>query len=366
MAVPALAFDLYTSLEDEACDARIRAAKHKLGTRAVVLGHHYQREEVYRHADKTGDSLKLARLASETDAEYILFCGVHFMAEVADILSRPEQKVILPDLAAGCSMADMANLAKVETAWRELATVLDPDQSITPITYINSAADLKAFCGRHGGIVCTSTNAKGILEWAFRQREKMLFFPDQHLGRWSGHKLGIPLEDMAVWDFNKPMGGLTAEQIKRAKILLWNGHCSVHQMFRPEHIDKFKMRYPEAKVISHPECAFEVCLKSDYVGSTEYILKTVHAAEPKTRWLVGTELNLVNRLHEEVKHRGVSVHFMSPMVCMCSTMFRIDPQHFAWTLENLVAGKIINQIKVPESDAVPARLALERMLQVSQ
>jgi len=366
MAVPALAFNLYTSLEDDACDARIRVAKRALGARAVVLGHHYQREEVYRHADKTGDSLRLARLASECDAEYILFCGVHFMAEVADILSRPEQKVILPDLAAGCSMADMANLAKVEKSWRELATVLDPDQSITPITYINSAADLKAFCGRHGGIVCTSTNAKGILQWAFKQREKVLFFPDQHLGRWSGHKLGIPLEDMAVWDFNRPMGGLTPEQIRRARILLWNGFCSVHQMFRPEYIDNFKKKYPETKVISHPECAFEVCLKSDYVGSTEYILKTVHAAEPNTRWLVGTELNLVNRLHEEVKHKGVNVHFMSPMVCMCSTMFRIDSQHFAWTLENLVEGNVVNQIKVPESDAKPARLALERMLQVSQ
>ncbi|MFI4920172.1 MAG: quinolinate synthase NadA [Gammaproteobacteria bacterium] len=365
MAVPALAYDLYSDLEDEACDARIRAAKRALDSRAVVLGHHYQRAEVYRHADKTGDSLKLARLAAECDAEYIVFCGVHFMAEVADVLSRPEQKVILPDLAAGCSMADMANLAKVEAAWRELATVLEPDETIMPITYINSAADLKAFCGRHGGIVCTSTNAKGILGWAFERRKKVLFFPDQHLGRWSGHKLGVSLDEMAVWDFDKPMGGLTPEQIKRAKILLWNGHCSVHQMFRPEHIDAFRKKYPEAKVISHPECAFEVCLKSDYVGSTEYILKTVHAAEPNTRWLVGTELNLVNRLHEEVKHRGVNVHFMSPMVCMCSTMFRVDPQHFAWTLENLVAGKVVNQIRVPEPDAGQARTALERMLAIT-
>ena len=365
MALPALAFDLYTSLEDDTCDARIRAAKAKLKGRAVILGHHYQREEVYRHADLTGDSLKLSRLASRVDVQHIVFCGVHFMAEVADILSRPEQSVILPDLAAGCSMADMANLAKVETAWRELATVFDPDEAVTPITYINSAADLKAFCGRHGGIVCTSTNARGILEWAFKQREKVLFFPDQHLGRWSGYKLGVPLGEMAVWDFSKPMGGLTKEQIRKAKILLWNGFCSVHQMFRPEHIDNFKKKYPQAKIICHPECAFEVCLKSDYVGSTEFIQNTVHAAEPGTRWLVGTELNLVNRLHEEVKHKSISVHFMSPMVCMCSTMFRIDPQHFAWTLENLAEGNVVNQIKVPEAEAREAKWALGRMLEVS-
>ncbi|MGA9851337.1 MAG: quinolinate synthase NadA [Gammaproteobacteria bacterium] len=364
MAAPALAFDLYTLLEDDVCDARIRAAKARLKGRAVILGHHYQREEVYRHADLTGDSLKLARLASNVDAQTIVFCGVHFMAEVADILSRADQKVILPDLAAGCSMADMANLAKVETAWRELRTVLDPDQTITPITYINSAADLKAFCGRHGGIVCTSTNARGILQWAFKQREKVLFFPDQHLGRWSGHKLGVPLDEMAVWDFNRPMGGLTAEQIRKAKMLLWNGHCSVHQMFRPEHIDNFKKKYPDAKIICHPECAFEVCLKSDYIGSTEFIQNTLRAAEPGTRWLVGTELNLVNRLHEEVKHKGINVHFMSPMVCMCSTMFRIDPQHFAWTLENLVEDNVVNWIRVPEVEAHEARTALERMLKV--
>ncbi len=365
MATPALAVDFYTELEDEVCDARIRAAKSKLKGRAVVLGHLYQRQEVYRHADLTGDSLRLSRLASQVDAETIVFCGVHFMAEVADILSRPEQKVILPDLAAGCSMADMANLAKVESAWRDLSTVLEPDRDITPITYINSAADLKAFCGRHGGIVCTSTNAGAILKWSFTQRQKVLFFPDQHLGRWSGHKLGIPLEEMAVWDFNKPMGGLTPEQIRKARILLWNGFCSVHQMFRRQHIDSFKEKYPDARIICHPECTFEVCLKSDFVGSTEFIQETVRAAEPGSRWLVGTELNLVNRLHEEVKHKGVSVHFMSPMVCMCSTMFRIDPQHFAWVLENLVQGNVVNQIRVPEADAIQAKTALQRMLDVS-
>jgi quinolinate synthase len=364
MSNTALAFDQYVELEDDSCDTRIRAAKEKLAGRAVILGHHYQREEVYRHADLTGDSLKLARLASEVDAEYIVFCGVHFMAEVADILSRPDQKVILPDLAAGCSMADMASLAKVETAWRELASVLDPDEHITPITYINSAADLKAFCGRHGGIVCTSTNAGSVLQWAFRQREKVLFFPDQHLGRWSGYKLGVPLDEMAVWDFNQPMGGLTPEQIRKAKILLWNGHCSVHQMFQPEHIDRFKLKYPDAKIICHPECGFEVCRKSEFVGSTEYIQNTIRAAGPGSRWLVGTELNLVNRLHEEVKAKGINVHFMSPIVCMCSTMFRIDPQHFAWTLENLVEGNVVNRITVPVEEAKQAKLALEKMLEV--
>ncbi len=365
MTAAVLPIEDFVRLDDAECDTRIRAAKAALGERLVILGHHYQREEVYRYADRTGDSLKLSRLAGECDAQYIVFCGVHFMAEVADIVSRPEQISILPDLAAGCSMADMANLANVERAWRELAEVLDPDAQVTPITYINSAADLKAFCGRHGGIVCTSTNARGVLEWAYGRREKVLFFPDQHLGRNTAHAMGIPREEMAVWDFNQPMGGLSADEIRSARILLWKGFCSVHQMFQPEHIDRFKEKFPEAKIISHPECSFEVCQKSDYVGSTEYILKTIHAAEPGTRWLVGTELNLVNRVHEEVKDRSINVHFMSPMVCMCSTMFRTDPQHLAWTLENLVQGRVVNRIQVPEPESGQARAALELMLQVS-
>ncbi|HWP94758.1 MAG TPA: quinolinate synthase NadA [Gammaproteobacteria bacterium] len=366
MTAAALKIDDFALLEDEACDARIRAAKAKLAGKAVILGHHYQREEVYRHADLTGDSLKLAQHAARVEAPYIVFCGVHFMAEVADILSRPDQISILPDMAAGCSMADMANLANVERAWRELAEVFgDPDEVVTPITYVNSAADLKAFCGRHGGIVCTSTNARKILEWAFARREKVLFFPDQHLGRNTAYRMGIPLEDMAVWDYDKPLGGLAPETIRRVKVLLWKGFCSVHQMFRPEHIDQFKAKYPDAKVISHPECAFEVCQKSDLIGSTEFIQTTIRNAAPGTRWLVGTELNLVNRLHEEVKHKGVNVHFMSPMVCMCSTMFRIDPQHLAWTLENLVAGNVVNQIKVPEPVATEARRALDAMMEIS-
>jgi quinolinate synthase len=360
-----LAIQNYALLDDADCDARIRAAKEKLGERLVILGHHYQREEVFHHADFSGDSLKLSRQAAASDAEYIVFCGVHFMAEVADILSRPEQVAILPDMAAGCSMADMANLANVERAWRELSEVLDPDETVTPVTYINSAADLKAFCGRHGGIVCTSTNAQNVLEWSFSQREKVLFFPDQHLGRNTGYKMGIPLDEMVVWDFDKPMGGLTPEEIKKAKMILWKGFCSVHQMFQPEHIDRFKEKYPDTLVISHPESPFEVCQKSDYVGSTEYIIKTIRDAEPGTRWLVGTELNLVNRLAEQFKGEDKQVHFMSPTVCMCSTMFRIDPQHLAWTLENLAEGNVVNRVTVPEEEAKLARQALERMLEVS-
>jgi len=366
MQANAIDFENYELLQDEACMQRIVAAKQKLGKRAIILAHHYQRADVYRHADLTGDSLKLSYLAAQTDADFLVFCGVHFMAEVADILSSPEQIVILPDLSAGCSMADMANLTKVERAWRELAEVLDPDQVVTPVTYINSSADLKAFCGQHGGIVCTSSNAVKILQWAFGRREKVLFFPDQHLGRWSGHKMGLSPDEMQVWDFDEPMGGLTPAQIEKAKILLWKGHCSVHQMFQPQHILRFRNQYPDGLVISHPECSFEVCKASDFVGSTEYIINTIRAAEAGTRWLVGTELNLVGRIAEEFKAEGKIIQFMSPMVCMCSTMARIDPQHLAWSLENLVEGRVVNQISVPEPQASLARLTLERMLEVSK
>ncbi len=361
----ALPIQDYALLDDEECYKRIVAAKQKLGDKCVILGHHYQRDEVFQHADFSGDSLKLSRNAAESVAEYIVFCGVHFMAEVADILSRPEQIAILPDMAAGCSMADMANLIKVQKCWDELSQVLDADSEITPITYINSAADLKAFCGQHDGIVCTSSNAQKILEWSFARREKVLFFPDQHLGRNTGYRMGIPLEQMVTWDFDKPMGGLTVEQIKNAKMILWNGYCSVHQMFKPEHIDDFLAKYPETKVISHPEASFEVCQKSDYIGSTEAILKIVREAEPNTRWLVGTELNLVNRLHDECKADGKNIHFMSPTVCMCSTMFRTDPQHLAWVLENLVNGHVVNQVSVEPKQAALAKKALENMLSVA-
>lgn len=360
MSAVAVTINRYALLDDAECERRIVAARQKLGKRVVILGHHYQRDEVYRHADFTGDSLKLSRHAANSEADYIIFCGVHFMAEVADILSRPEQISILPDMAAGCSMADMANLANVERAWRELSEVFDPEATITPVTYINSAADLKAFCGRHGGIVCTSSNARHTIEWGFRQRPKILFFPDQHLGRNTGYRMGIPLDEMVVWDFDKPLGGLTPEALRKAKMILWKGYCSVHQMFRPQHIDAFKNKHPETKVISHPECSYEVCEKSDYVGSTEFIVKTISESAPGTRWLVGTELNLVNRLNERFPDKHV--HFMAPTVCMCSTMFRTDPQHLAWVLESLVEGKVVNQIKVRRDDAEPALLALNRML----
>jgi quinolinate synthase len=365
MQTATISFDRFNALADHDAQQRIRAARARLGKRVVILGHHYQRADVFQHADLTGDSLKLSRLAGQSDAEFIVFCGVHFMAEVADILSRPEQIAILPDLAAGCSMADMANLAKVERAWRELAAVLDPDEQITPVTYINSAADLKAFCGEHGGIVCTSSNAPKILDWSFRQRPKVLFFPDQHLGRWSGHKMGIPLDEMVLWNPDLEMGGLTVEQIRKARIILWHGFCSVHQMFQPAHIRRFREQYPDGQVISHPECSFEVCLASDHIGSTETIIRVVKEAAPNTRWLVGTELNLVLRLADEVKHEGKVVQFMSPTVCMCSTMQRIDPQHLAWTLENLAEGNVVNRIVVPAHEAAPAKVALERMLAAS-
>ncbi|MCX7627784.1 MAG: quinolinate synthase NadA [Methylophilaceae bacterium] len=358
-------FERFQAAQDEACQASIMAARQKLGHRLVILGHHYQHESVYRHADHTGDSLRLARAAAASDAEYIVFLGVHFMAEVADILSRPEQICILPDLSAGCSMADMANLAKVERCRRELSTHYDFDATFTPVTYINSAADLKAFCGEHGGIVCTSSNAQKIMQWAFARREKVLFFPDQHLGRWTGYKMGIPLDEMVVWDPDLPLGGLTRQQIDHAKVLLWKGHCSVHQMFQPQHITRFRNQYPEGKVIAHPESPFEVCRLADAVGSTEFIIKTITESPPGTRWLVGTELNLVNRLAERMKPYGTIVQFMSPLICECSTMARIDPPHLAWALENLAHGQIVNRIQVAPKEAELAKLALDRMLEVS-
>ncbi len=366
MQVEAIEFERFDQLEDETCAQRIIAAKRSLGKRAVILAHHYQRADVYKHADLTGDSLKLSYLAAQTDADYLVFCGVHFMAEVADILSSEKQIAVLPDLSAGCSMADMANLSKVTRAWQELSEVLDADEKVTPVTYINSAADLKSFCGEHGGIVCTSSNAPKILQWSFSQREKILFFPDQHLGRWSGHQLGISLDEMVVWDFDEPMGGLTPEQIKKAKIILWKGYCSVHQMFQPQHILRFRNQHPDGLVISHPECSYEVCQASDYVGSTEYIINTIRDAQAGTHWLVGTELNLVSRIAEEFKSQGKIVQFMSPMVCMCSTMARIDPQHLAWSLENLVVGNVVNQIKISGDDSRLAKLALDRMLEISK
>ena len=364
MSAVELELQPYASLDDSDCNERIARAKEQLGERVVILGHHYQRDEVFQHSDFSGDSLKLSKLAAQSKAEYIVFCGVHFMAEVADIMSRPEQVAILPDLSAGCSMADMADLQQVEQAWTDLNSVLDADAEVTPVTYINSAANLKGFCGRHGGIVCTSTNAQKIIEWSFSQREKVFFFPDQHLGRNTCYRMGIPLDEMAVWDYDLPMGGLTAEQIRKAKVFLWKGFCSVHQMFKPDQIEKFREENPAGIVISHPESSFEVCEMSDYIGSTEFIIKTITEAAPGTHWLVGTELNLVNRLAEQMAPENKVVQFMSPMVCMCSTMFRIDPQHLAWVLENLAGGHVVNQISVESDVADNARIALQRMFDV--
>ena len=365
MNTATIKFDTFENLKNDDCQDRILNARKALGDKIVILGHHYQNETVYRHADYSGDSLKLAQYVQNLDAKYIVFLGVHFMAEVSNILSRPEQLTVLPDLSAGCSMADMANLAKVERTYRELSKVLDFDKTITPITYINSAADLKAFCGEHNGIVCTSTNAPNVLDWAFKKREKVLFFPDQNLGRWTGHKMGIAIKDMPVWDPDLPLGGLTEKQILESKVLLWKGHCAVHQMFRLQHIEKFRELYPEGFVISHPESPFEVCQNSDFVGSTEFILNTVTQAKPNTKWLVGTELNLVNRLANEMKPEGKLVKFMSHVVCECSTMARIDPQHLSWTLENIIKDNPVNIISVPKKEAELAKLALDRMLEIS-
>ncbi|MBF0163968.1 MAG: quinolinate synthase NadA [Magnetococcales bacterium] len=358
-----LPLEPYYECSDAELDRRIAAAKQALGASCVILGHHYQREEVYKFADLTGDSLKLSRLASQrADARTIVFCGVHFMAEVADILSAPGQTVILPDMAAGCSMADMADLPRVETAWRELGGIMDVDGLVTPITYVNSMADLKAFCGDHNGVVCTSSNATKILEWAFAQREKVLFFPDQHLGRVSSHALGVALEEMVLWDPTQPLGGSTPEALRRAKVILWDGYCSVHQMFQPAHVELFRARYPGIRVIVHPECSFEVCQMADLRGSTELIQKSVRESPPGSIWAVGTELNLVNRLKHEMPDK--EIHFLCPTICMCSTMFRIDAQHLCWTLENLQAGAVVNVISVPPEVAAPAKVALERMLAI--
>lgn len=363
MLAPALPLEDYALLEDAECEARIEAAKRELGRRCVILGHHYQRDEVFRHADLTGDSLKLSREAARSDAEYIVFCGVHFMAEVADILSRPEQIAILPDLAAGCSMADMANLAAVERGWRELSGIIDPDASVTPVTYINSAADLKAFCGRHGGIVCTSSNAQKILEWSFARRQKVLFFPDQHLGRNTAFAMGFAGTDMRVWDPRRELGGLTDTDCKDATFLLWKGHCSVHQRFRPEHVQAFRDANPDGIVVVHPECAHEVCELADQVGSTDFIIRAVEAAPAGAVIGVGTEIHLVNRLDNETPDK--TVVSLDPIVCPCSTMSRIDPTHLAWVLDGLVEGKVRNRITVDERTAHWARVALDRMLQIT-
>jgi quinolinate synthase len=344
--------------------ARARAAKGALGERVFVLGHHYQRDEVIQFADVTGDSFKLAReAAARPEAEYVVFCGVHFMAESADILTAEHQKVVLPDLAAGCSMADMARLAQVEDAWDALVDAGVAD-SVVPVTYMNSSADIKAFCGRHGGAVCTSSNAEVALEWAFSQHgpdTKVLFLPDQHLGRNTAvRELGLSLEDCVVWNPLLPDGGLTQEQLEDAKIILWKGHCSVHGRFTADCVDSVRSRVPGVQVLVHPECTYDVVTRADLVGSTEFIIKTIEQAPPGSSWAIGTELNLVQRL--ATAHPDKNIVFLDKTVCYCSTMNRIDLPHFVWALESLVAGQEVNVIQVDPETERWAKVALQRML----
>ena len=356
--------DRYLRLSDDEMDTRIAAAKQTLGDRLVILGHHYQRDEVIKFADYIGDSLKLAKAAATRHtAEYVVFCGVHFMAESADILRGPNQKVVLPDLAAGCSMADMAAEDQLEVAWKELAEMGVDVTSIVPVTYINSSAAIKAFVGRHGGVVCTSTNAAAVMTWAWQQGEKLMMLPDQHLGRNTAFKLGVPLDRMVVWDPHEVGGGLTAEQAQHAKLLLWKGHCSVHTRFTVAQIDAFRKKYPEGKVIAHPECTFDVVQAADVSGSTERIIETVKASPKGSVWAVATEIHLVNRLANQVAPDRLVVT-LDPFGCLCSTMFRVSPNHLLWILEGLVEGQVHNQIIVPDDTKRSAKLALDRMLQI--
>jgi quinolinate synthase len=354
----------YLRLSDDEMDSRIAAAKKALGDRLVILGHHYQRDEVIKFADFTGDSLKLARaISTRATAEFIVFCGVHFMAESADILRAPHQKVILPDLAAGCSMADMAASDQLETAWRELADMGVDTTAIVPVTYINSSADVKAFVGAHGGVVCTSTNAAAVMKWAWERGEKIMMLPDQHLGRNTGWKMGVALERMVVWDPLEPHGALTPEQVSQATLILWKGHCSVHTRFNVAQIEAFRKKYPEGKVIAHPECTLDVVQAADLSGSTEYIIDAVKKSPAGTVWAVATEVHLVNRLATQVAPDR-TVITLDPFGCLCSTMFRVSPNHLLWILEGLLEGKIYNQIIVPDDTKRLAKLALDRMLEI--
>jgi quinolinate synthase len=370
---PAFELQPYKSLANDELRRRIQAVRDALGPRLLILGHHYQQDEVIALADLTGDSYQLSQMAaSSAECRSIAFCGVHFMAETADILAnRPDKlaerhgervAVVLPDLAAGCSMADMAGIHQIESAWEQLGEVIDT-ADITPVTYINSAASLKAFVGRHGGIVCTSSNAKAALDWSFARTRRVMFFPDQHLGRNTAVDMGIPLEQMPVWDpYADELGGNAEEQIAASRVILWKGHCSVHQMFRPEHVAAFRKNHPGIKILVHPECPREVFELADESGSTGKIIKTVAAAPPGSKWAIGTELHLVNRLKQE--HPEQEIHFLSPVVCMCATMYRIDLAHLAWSLENLAAGTPVNVIEVDEETAKWSLVALERMLEV--
>ncbi|MBG6181699.1 quinolinate synthase NadA [Arthrobacter sp. CAN_A1] len=359
----------YRLASDEELDARILAAKATLGDRAVILGHFYQRDEVVKYADFVGDSYQLARAATEkTQAETIIFCGVHFMAETADMLSRPDQAVILPNLAAGCSMADMADIDSVTDCWDDLAELFgtEPDDDgrvpVIPVTYMNSSAALKGFCGRNGGIVCTSSNAAAVLEWAFERGQRVLFFPDQHLGRNTAKAMGVPVDQMPLWNPRKPLGGNDEAILQDARVILWHGFCSVHKRFSVSQIEQARADYPGVRVIVHPECPMEVVDAADAAGSTDYIRRAIESAEPGTTFAVGTEINMVNRLASQ--HPEHTIFCLDPVICPCSTMYRIHPGYLAWVLEGLVAGTVLNRITVDESVAEPSRVALERMLAV--
>lgn len=373
---PGLTFELppYQLLANDALTKRINAVRARLGSQLAILGHHYQRDEVLALSDLQGDSYQLSKLAAANEGcRAIAFCGVHFMAETADILAnRPERlaqrngervTVVLPDLAAGCPMADMAEIEQVETCWKQLAEVIDVED-LMPVTYVNSAASLKAFCGRHGGIVCTSANARAVLDWAFARRRRVLFFPDQHLGRNTALTMGIPLDQMPLWAPHKDeLGGNSPKTMEESRVILWQGHCCVHQMFLPQHVDQFRERYPDIKIAVHPECMNEVVTKADEVGSTGKILRLVGQASPGTRWAIGTEWHLVQRLKHQ--HPEQEIHFLAPEVARCETMYRIDLPHLCWSLENLAAGTPVNVIRVDDATARDALVALEQMLEVS-
>ncbi len=344
--------------------ASIEAAREALGKRVVVLGHHYQRDDVIRHADLTGDSYQLSVMASQTEADFIVFCGVHFMAESADILGKSEQVVILPDMGAGCSMADMANIDQVEDAWEQLRDIGVLEQKVAPITYMNSTAAIKAFCGRNDGVVCTSSNAVPLFDIYLKNYDKMFFFPDQHLGRNTGAKFGIPLDKMVVWDPHQELGGNTPEALLDAKLILWRGHCSVHGRFKEWHVDKIRDEVPGVQVLVHPECTYEVVQKSDLNGSTSFIIKTVENAPAGTKWAIGTEVNLVKRLADRFPDK--EIHLLAPDLCMCATMYRIAPQNLAWALDNLANDTVVNQIRVDDETKHFANIALERMISMTE
>ena len=353
----------YLHYTTEELDQKIGDARGKLGSSVTILGHHYQREEVIKYADFQGDSFLLSReAASRPDADYIIFCGVHFMAETACILAAPHQKVILPNITAGCSMADMAPMDDVDDAWADLEEVLGPG-GILPVTYMNSIAGIKALCGRNGGAVCTSSNAKAVLEWAFTQSERVLFLPDQHLGRNTGLDLGIPLDEMVIWNPFRRMGGNTPEQLRRAKIVLWQGHCAVHTRFTVSQIDAARALHPDVNILVHPECPMETVQAADLVGSTEFIRKQINSAPAGSKWAVGTEISLVNRL--AINNPDKTVFCLDPVTCPCSTMYRIHPAYLLWMLDGLLDGQVLNQITVPEDIKRESLIALERMLSLS-